>query len=164
MRVGDKAVDSIEVKKFLHLLKSGVNFIHLNKGGLINLSDLKTSKFLKKEDVGVGVLVTISGITQENVAQEGAEPDMKATLHFTELEKPMVLNSTNGQIIARITGASDNIETAWVGTKIVLFHDPNVSYAGKLVGGIRVRAPKPGSSAGPKAPPAVNEYDQSLPF
>jgi hypothetical protein len=111
----------------------------------MNLSDLKTSNFLRKEDVGVGCLVTISALTQENVAQQGAEPDMKTALHFSELDKPLVLNITNGQIIARITGFDDNIETNWIGTKIVLYHDPNVSYAGKLVGGIRVRAPKAGS-------------------
>ena len=126
---------------------------------MASIHDLKTSKFLKKEDVGVGVLATIKNVHQENVAQEGAEPEMKWCVTFAELEKPMVLNSTNGQIIAKITGAEDNIETAWVGKKIVLFHDPNVSFGGKLIGGIRVRAPKNQAPIVPTPSP-----DSDLPF
>ena len=113
---------------------------------MASINDLKSSKFLKKEDVGEGVLVTITALTQENVAKEGVDPDLKFALHFKEFEKPLVLNSTNGQIIAQITGESDNIEKSWVGHKIVLYEDPNVSFGGKLVGGIRVRAPKPASN------------------
>lgn len=128
----------------------------------MNLSDLKQSKFLKKEDVGQGVLVTISAVGQQNVAQEGAEPDMKATLHFHELDKPLVLNSTNGQIIAKITGKDEDIERTWVGAQIVLYNDPNVSYAGKLTGGIRVRAPRPGTAKLPPAPNPIKE--EPLPF
>jgi len=133
----------------------------------MNLSDLKTSKFLKRDDVGDGVLVTIRAVTTENVAKEGVEPDMKVALHFHELEKPMVLNSTNGQIIAKITGQEDNIEETWVGVKIVLYDDPNVTYGGKLVGGIRVRAPrvpkttpKPATAAAATSP--IGE--ENLPF
>jgi len=141
----------------------------------MNLGDLKTSKFLKRDDVGAGTLVTISGLTHENVAKEGVEPDMKAALHFTELEKPMILNSTNGQLIARITGHDTDIERTWVGAKVVLYDDPNVSFGGKLVGGIRVRAPKPGYAApksqAPSAPPHTDadmppayDGDSNLPF
>ena len=115
----------------------------------MNLGDLKESKFLKKEDVGAGTLATISGLTQENVAKEGADPEMKVCVHFTELPKPLVLNSTNGQLIARVSGHEEDIERNWVGTKVVLYTDHNVSFAGKLVGGIRIRAPKAGYAAPP---------------
>ena len=107
---------------------------------MASVNDLRSSKFLKKEDVGQGVLVTIRSVSQENVAKEGAEPELRWTLHFDEFEKPMVLNSTNGQIIGKITGIEDEIEFGWVGKQVVLFHDPNVSFGGKLIGGIRVRA------------------------
>jgi hypothetical protein len=36
---------------------------------------------------------------------------------------------------------SDNTDD-WIGKQIVLFVDPSVSFAGKIVGGIRLRAPK----------------------
>jgi hypothetical protein len=113
----------------------------------MNLGDVRSSKFLRKEDIGVGVLATISRLTKENIAIEGADSDYKVTVHFAELDKPLVLNSTNGQIIAGIVGTEEDIEISWVGTKIVLYTDPNVSFQGRLVGGIRVRAPKPGSVA-----------------
>ena len=107
---------------------------------MASVNDLKTSKFLKKEDVGEGSLVTICAVSQENIAKEGADPELKWTLHFDEFEKPMVLNSTNGQIIAKITGIENDIEIGWIGKQIILYNDPNVSFAGKLMGGIRVRA------------------------
>jgi hypothetical protein len=109
---------------------------------MASVSDLKSSKFLKKEDVGEGVLVTIAQVHQMNVAMEGAPEDLKWVLSFREFEKPMVLNSTNGQIIGKFTGVEDDIELGWVGRQIVLYNDPNITFGGKLVGGIRVRAPR----------------------
>lgn len=120
----------------------------------MKVSELKSSKFLKKDDVGNGVLVTIAGVEQVNVAKEGAPEELKWCMHFNELDKPLVLNSTNGQIIEQITGKDDSDD--WTGAKIVLYNDPNVSFGGKLTGGIRVRAPKVKATAkpAPKAKPA----------
>lgn len=106
----------------------------------MHISGLKQSKFLTRADVGPGVLVTIRQIFQDNVAKEGAPEEHKWCVSFDEVEKPMVLNSTNGQIIAQIV-KSEETDT-WPGHKIVLYDDPNVSFGGKLVGGIRVRAPR----------------------
>ena len=133
----------------------------------MNVSELKQSKFLTKNDVIPPVLVTMREVSPVNVAKEGVEPEMKFALHFVELEKPMVLNSTNGQIIAAITGSEET--DAWVGKKIVLYNDPNVSFGGKLTGGIRCRAPKAGSvvadaKQGAPAPAAPVESDDSCPF
>ena len=125
-----------------------------------NLSDIRSSKFLKKEDVGRGVLVTVKEVTKENIAKEGADPELKFCIWFQELDKPLVLNSTNGQMIAKITTHEDDIEQNWPGTKIVLYTDDNVSFAGKLVGGIRVRAPK--NSVKPKPAPAVTPTDDDI--
>lgn len=105
-----------------------------------NISEMRESKFLKKEDVGAGALLTIESCQQHNVAKDGADPEMKWTLSFSEVDKPLVLNSTNIQLCAKICGSPDTDH--WVGKKIVLYNDPNVSYQGKLIGGIRVRAPK----------------------
>jgi hypothetical protein len=79
------------------------------------------SKFLKKEDVGGqrGVLVTISGVQQANVAMPGADPEMKWTLTFHEMDKPMVLNSTNIHMCAKAC-ESDNTDD-WTGKKVVLY-------------------------------------------
>lgn len=144
------------------------------------LSDLRQSKFLTKQDVTPPVLVTISGYDQLNVALEGAEPEMKWVLHFTELEKPLCLNSTNGSIIAAITSSEDFDN--WIGKKVVLYNDPSIAFRGKVTGGIRVRAPRnqpapvpvvaqtpavqkpnPAQTAVP-APAAEPDGDPSVPF
>lgn len=125
---------------------------------------MKDGNFLRKEDVGRGVLATISGCVQKNVAKEGASPEHKWCLTFHELDKPLVLNSTNIQICEQVCGSDDTDH--WVGKRIVLYTDPNVSYQGKLVGGIRVRAPKPSAAPPPPPPPvAVDEImDDEIPF
>ena len=106
----------------------------------MHVSALKQSKFLTRADVGQGVLVTIGEIYQENIAKDGAPEELKWCVRFPECEKPLVLNSTNGQIIAGIVKSEETDD--WAGHKIVLYDDPNVSFGGKLVGGIRVRAPR----------------------
>lgn len=116
-----------------------------------NIAVLKKSKFLKKEDCTPPIMVTITSCSEENVAADGAPEELKWCLHFAELEKPMVLNSTNGQIIAGFIG-SDNTDD-WTNRKVVLYHDPNVSFGGKLIGGIRARAPKNPQPAAPKSAP-----------
>ena len=128
-------------------------------------SEMRESKFLRKEDVGRGALATIAGCIRKNTAMEGAPPEQKWCLTFQELDKPLVLNSTNTQLCEQICGSDDTDD--WIGKRIVLYTDPNVSYAGKLVGGIRVRAPKP-TAPPPKPVQAVAsgpELDESdIPF
>ncbi|MCR4342113.1 MAG: hypothetical protein NUW01_19730 [Gemmatimonadaceae bacterium] len=109
------------------------------------VSEMRESKFLKKEDVGTGALLTVESIDQHNVAKEGADPEMKWCMSFAECEKPLALNSTNIQRCQNIFGSDDTDD--WTGHKIVLYSDPNVSFQGKLVGGIRVRAPKTATKA-----------------
>lgn len=133
-------------------------------------SDMRESKFLKKEDVGAGALMTVESCEQYNVAKEGAPPENKWCLTFSETDKPLVLNSTNIQLCERIFSSDDTDQ--WVGRRIVLYTDPNVSYAGKVVGGIRVRAPKTANQVAGKAkdapppPPPVSEEltDDDIPF
>jgi hypothetical protein len=104
---------------------------------ITNIHQMKTSKFLKKEDVGNGMLVTIKGFDQQNVAMDDQPEEQKFVLYFFEDINPMVLNWTNIQLCAKATGTENPQE--WNGKKIVLFNDPNVSFGGKLIGGIRIR-------------------------
>jgi len=122
-------------------------------------SEMRESKFLKQSDVGVGALMTITGCAQHNVAMQGADPEMKWCLSFREADKPLVLNSTNTQLCEKICGSDDTDD--WMGHKVVLYTDPTVSFGGKVVGGIRVRAPK--VKVAPKtAPVPVVEPNDTL--
>ncbi len=105
-----------------------------------HVNDLKSSKFLTKHDVEPDVLVTIERDELVNVALESQSPEEKHVLYFKELEKPLVLNMTNGMLIAAITGSE--ISDDWMGKQVVLYNDKTVMFAGKLTGGIRVRAVK----------------------
>lgn len=115
----------------------------------MHISKIRKSNFLKKEDAEPPILVTIKDCREVNVAMEGAPEDLRPALFFDETEKPLVLNSTNAQIIAKICGSEETDD--WAGHKIVLYSDPNISFGGKLVGGIRARAPKTKQPA-PAAP------------
>ena len=128
------------------------------------ISEMKESKFLKQTDVGAGMLCTVAAVTQENVAKQGAEPEMKWCLVVEESDKPLVLNSTNIQLCAKVFNSEETDD--WIGKKVVLYTDPNVSYGGKIVGGIRVRAPKTTSKPMPKtAKPMVEEEEfEETPF
>ena len=124
------------------------------------LNEMMPSKFLKKEDCESPILLTIAGVKQENVGTQDA-PDEKWTLLFEE-SKPMVLNSTNMQLAAKICGSDDTDD--WTGRKVVAYHDPNVSFGGKLVGGVRLRAPKKQAETAPKKPAMVADLDDDVPF
>ena len=106
----------------------------------MHITNFTESKFLRKADVDPPVLVTIGELEQVDVSMPGEPKEMKYALHFAELEKPLIMNSTNAELIKNITGSEDT--DGWIGRKIVLYKDDNVSFGGKLVGGIRARAPK----------------------
>lgn len=132
----------------------------------MKIGQMMDSKFLKKEDVDPPKLVTIRGFSQQNAGRDDA-PEMKWTMSFIELSKPMVMNSTNLQLAAQALGSDDTDH--WIGKQIVLYNDPSVQFQGKLIGGIRIRAPKkrPGAQAAP-APATVateEDFDDSdIPF
>lgn len=113
-----------------------------------DVSQMSESKFLKRADVGQGKLLTIVECVQQNVAKENDKPEMKWCLFFQEEEKGMILNKTNAEIIAQFSGERNSDH--WGGVKVVAYDDPSISYGGKLVGGIRVRAPR--GAAAQKAP------------
>jgi len=94
------------------------------------------SKYLKQTDVHDETLVTVVKVGKANVAREGDEPEFKWLIRFKEFTKPMVLNSTNIKRLARACG-DDTDE--WTGKQVMLYVDPDVEFAGNVVGGLRVR-------------------------
>ena len=103
------------------------------------IGEMIESKYLKQSDVEEETEVTIAKVGQLNVAREDQEPEMKWAVRFQELKKPMVLNSTNIQLLAKACESEDTDD--WIGKKVVIYADPNVSFGGKLVGGLRVKLP-----------------------
>ena len=97
--------------------------------------------------------MTITHLTQEDLAMQGQPPDMKWIVHFKEC-KPLVLNSTNGQLIAQALTSPETDD--WAGKEIALYNDPNVSFGGKLTGGVRARAVQADSTDKP--------FEDDIPF
>lgn len=133
-----------------------------------NINQMMPSKYLKKEDFPAPALVTIRTFTQDNVAQQGQPEEKKWVMHFHEFENGMVMNSTNLQLCAQALGSEETED--WVGKQVVVFSDPNVSFGGKLIGGIRIRqmrrkpaAPPPPAPA-PTAGPDWDGIEDDIPY
>lgn len=129
----------------------------LKQDKTMNAHDMMPSKYLKQSDVPAPILVTLGRVEKINLAQEGDTPEHKWALHFAEMDRPMVMNSTNINIVMECLGQETD---GWVGNKMVLYVDPNVVYSGKRVGGLRLRLPK---QAAPR-PTAAPDLDDDIPF
>jgi hypothetical protein len=120
------------------------------------------SKYIKKEDVIPDKLFTIAEFKRLNIAQEGDPPDYKWALQFEEEAKPLLLNSTNIQLLKLALGVNGPAEA--VGRKIVAFNDPSVSFGGKLTGGVRLRAARVRQAEPVPAVKNVDQFDDDIPF
>lgn len=112
------------------------------------ITDMLPSNYLKQADFPEDYIVTIRKIAQANIAMDGKPADLKWLAHFDEFEKPMVLNSTNIQLMAKACDSDDTDN--WTGIQIIVYVDPNVSFGGELVGGLRIRKHK--QQVAPTAP------------
>lgn len=125
------------------------------------VSDMIVSKFLKKEDFDEDQVCTIRTVRLEDVSQG----EQRWVLFFNEHTKGMVLNTTTIRVLEQAFGDDSD---GWTGKKVMVYVDPNVSFQGRVVGGLRLRTPK-GVKAPAKAPPtaaaqAGDEFNDDIPF
>lgn len=139
----------------------------------MHVSQLVNSKYLKQSDFERPALMTIDRVQQETMQRDDGDDELKWVMYFREAEKGLVMNLTNGQLAARALGSDDSDD--WIGRQIVVYTDPNVSFGGKVVGGLRLRAPKqqgapaqskpsPARAAQPIAPQPIEDMDDDIPF
>jgi hypothetical protein len=127
-------------------------------------SQMSPSKYLKKEDFEKPRLFTIERFNKENVARQNEPDEYKWVMYFHGEQRGLVLNKNNLSRAALALGSDDTDD--WIGKRIVAFHDPTVEFGGKLVGGIRLRAPKLRAQAAappPPPPPEEDEFDEEDP-
>lgn len=129
----------------------------------MNINDMKESRFFSKRDLPAppqGAALTITGLTEENVAQQNAAPEMKFCLHFAEKPKPFVLNQTNAKSIGELLGSNETND--WKGKQVEAYYNPTIEMGGKTVGGIRIRAI---GGATQSADAAINNaFDDDIPL
>ena len=99
-------------------------------------------QYLKKDDVSDPQVWTITDVKEQTVTAPGKDPKDKLVLFFDGTQKGLVLNMTNGDALYDMTGQDDPEE--WIGQQVELFVDEQVAYAGKRIGGVRLRKPKEG--------------------
>lgn len=124
----------------------------------MKINDAFPSEYIKGSEVERPVLFVMSHVEMKDVGD-----DHKPILFFIGQEKGLVLNKGNAQTISEAYG--DNTD-GWQGKQIVLYFNPDVMYAGKKTGGIRVRKPKVAApSKAPEPPPPDDDMDgDSIPF
>jgi hypothetical protein len=116
------------------------------------------AKYLKKEDIPSPVNTSILWIKEEEVTAPGKGTETRLVLYFDGLKKGLVLNETNAQALAEITGTDDYEQ--WSDIPIQIYTDPDVTFGKKKVGGIRIRKPVSVSDTVP-----VQEQEQvQIPF
>lgn len=89
--------------------------------------------YLKQEDVPEPAVVTISGAGEESL-EENERP--KLILYFKELEKGLVCNKTNINMLISMCGDDDT--DRWINSQVLLYVDKSITFGSKRVGGIRV--------------------------
>jgi len=108
-------------------------------------SEAFPSRFLSKDDVEVPRQGTVDRLKRETLKSDEGD-EIKTVLYFREETlKPMILNNVNWMTCEDAYGSDSDM---WLGKKIELYHDQNVMFGAKRVGGVRVRIP----SATPTAP------------
>lgn len=126
------------------------------------------SNYLKKEDVGDGLVLTIKDVKVEDVGGNNDPADMKPVIHFHEVDRGMTCNKTNAEIITHIMGSDDT--DLWIGKQICLYNEPSIFFGGKMTGGIRVRPAQSmaqpaaqGASGVAQPPPQANPAQAAPP-
>jgi hypothetical protein len=95
-------------------------------------------KFLGEADlIGQPEIVATISIVTKDMVQNGSGKSEKTVVYFVENVKPMVLNVTNSKRIAKLAGSP--LVEKWTGTRVQIYFDPSVKFAGDTVGGVRVR-------------------------
>ena len=111
------------------------------------------AKYLKKEDIPSPVNTSILWIKEEEVTAPGKGTEKRLVLYFDGLKKGLVLNMANAEALAEITGTDDYEK--WADTPVQLCVDPDVTYGGKKIGGIRIRKPLSGPTLRLKVKPVL---------
>lgn len=137
-----------------------------------NINDVFPSKYLKASDLGGAErVVTISKVDFEPV---GPDREMKAVIYFNGKQKGMVVNKTNANAVASISGSA--LTEDWAGTQVALY-PTEASFAGNTYEVVRIKRPKaappkpapvaarpaPKAVAKPKPEPVEEEWGGEMP-
>ena len=102
----------------------------------MDIGKYRNSRWLKKEDVDAFSAETRRTVV-ESIKEELVGDDLKPVVYFKGIEKGWPINMTGLEVLADLTGSQDTEDFG--GANVELYVDPEVRYAGKRVGGIKLR-------------------------
>jgi hypothetical protein len=114
----------------------------------MKFSEALPSKYLSAPDIGKRQVKLVMRNVETEQMNDGKNAPV---LYFTKARKGLVLNKTNGLIIAAAYG--DEM-TNWTGKEVILF-TMKVQYKEKIVDAIRLEIPLPTRTVAPA--PTVND-------
>lgn len=106
---------------------------------MLTVHEMFPSRFLSQGDLHTEKVVTIETVEQVDISGGSTEPKFEWVVKFHDDVKPMLLNYPLALILANVLGTDDAAE--WSERRLILYWDPNVYFAGRLVGAIRARVP-----------------------
>ena len=109
---------------------------HTERDKNMKRSQAFPSKYLSKDDVMPPIVAVIKTVVMETLDAEAGET--KPVMYFQDAVPPLVVNTTNWMSVEDMYGPESD---DWAGHSIELYQEPNVTYGGKRVGGIRIRKP-----------------------
>ena len=84
------------------------------------------SKYLKHQDLqGQDVVLTIDSVTRESIKEKDGSEKKKFILYFKELEKGLVLNSTNMNTLYAVLKSDESDD--WINKRITLIKSSDSS-------------------------------------
>jgi len=114
---------------------------------------LGSGHYLKKEDLSDPVNTELLWVKEETVTTPGKDTTTRLVAYFEGLSKGLVLNTANCETLREMTGTVDPNE--WKDVALQLYVDPDVTYGGKKIGGIRIRKPLSGPTLKLKLKPVL---------
>jgi len=96
------------------------------------------SNYLGKDDVTAPFVATVADVRLESLKTDHGTEDKPVLIFADDQVKPMILNQTNWLILEDAYGLDSD---DWRGKPVEIFVDPGVMFAGRRVGGVRVRIP-----------------------
>lgn len=136
------------------------NGLHNRRDEMALVKNMIQSKFLRKEDFEEDQVLVIKGCKLEQVGRDD-DPEERWVLYFRERDKGMVLNITTIRVLEQAYGGDTDM---WVGNKVMVYNDPNVTFGGKITGGLRLRTPSKKSAEAAPVRPADPDFDDKIPF
>ena len=114
----------------------------------LDVTPIVEGSFWKKEliepDEEIELPITDVGWT--TFRDKNGKPEKRKPLLTLGHDKTFASNPTNTKVMARAFG---NDMHQWIGRRVRLWHDPNVSFGSQILGGLRVRIPKSERKRGP---------------